>query len=93
MNSVEEILESMGMILEENEGSSDWSKRLKNLARNKTLHKDDYHYAVKRLYGGMGSLNDVVVMDGRGGYPREANQKFDSLRDDLKVALENFLKE
>lgn len=92
MNSVEKILKLMSATLEENEGPSDWSKRLKALSDNKTLNKDDYYYSIKRLFAGMGSLNDVVIMDKNGGYPVEANEKFDSLRHELSKALEDFKK-
>lgn len=92
MSEAEKILKEMADILEENEGPSEWSRMLESLSNNKTLHKDDFYYSVKRLFGGMGSLNDVVITDSNGKFPVDANEKFDSLRRDLSKALEEFKK-
>jgi hypothetical protein len=80
---VEKILEEMAIILFAEKSSSPWGRKLQSLARKKTMHSDDFRSQVKSLYGGMGSLNDIVLFGADGKVDKLANQKFTELKAEL----------
>ncbi|MCF2872994.1 hypothetical protein L0664_18165 [Octadecabacter sp. G9-8] len=79
----EECLIQMGDILIRNGTSLHWAKKLHSLASKKTMCADDFRQQVKGLYGGMGSLNDLVICDADGKMDRDLNVRFDELRSTL----------
>ena len=86
MSSIE-ILNSMCRLIKENEGESYWFFRLKKLADNQKIQDDDFRLAIKQLFGGMGTLNDIAITDGNGNYPLEANEEFERLKKELRNTL------
>lgn len=79
----EKILEEMANILFAEKSSSSWGRKLHSLAQKKTMHADDFRSQVKGLYGGMGSLNDIVLFGPDGKIDKLANQKFAALKEEL----------
>ncbi len=79
----EVILEEMAEILFTESNASPWGKRLSSLAQKKTLHPDDFRSQIKGLYGGLGSLNDIVLFAPNGKVDREANSIFSALKEEL----------
>lgn len=77
---IEGKLIAMSEILFKSDKRSRWGKKLSAIANKNTLHIDDLKFPVKKLYGGMGSLNDIVFMDTDGSVDTEANEAFDELR-------------
>lgn len=80
LEKAEFYLSEMSDLLTLKGSSSSWAEKLRSLADKKTMHPDDFRFEIKRLYGGMGSLNDIVICDSEGKMDREANIKFDDLR-------------
>ena len=83
LEKAEEYLTQMADILVTNGSSPHWSSRLRSLASKKTLCADDFRHQVKMLYGGMGSLNDLVISDADGKMDRDVNILFDDIRSKL----------
>lgn len=83
LEQVEQCLLSLSDILAEKKFSPHWEAKLRSLAKKRTLHADDFRSQVKRLYGGMGSLNDLVICDASGKMDRQTNIRFDELRQRL----------
>ena len=75
-----EILEAMTTLLKLH-GDNGWAEQVERC--RSTIAQSDYH-GVDRLlclYGGMGSLNDVILQSG-GVVPTDDNERFDALRTD-----------
>lgn len=72
----------MSVIIENYPGFEGWSHQLKLLAE-KNISPDDLRYEIQKLYGGMGSLNDIVICNQEGKMDKEANIEFDTLRSQL----------
>ncbi|WIA57437.1 hypothetical protein N6H05_06490 [Sphingobium sp. WTD-1] len=73
-----QTLEAMTALLKLH-GNEEWAEQIERCRSN--IARSDY-YGVERLlrlYGGMGSLNDVVLQ-AAGSAPAEANSRFDALR-------------
>lgn len=79
----EKILLRLASLLFDENVQSDWGTKLSNLANKKTLAVEDFRLQIKNLYGGMGSLSDIVLMKADGKVDREANNEFDDLRSEL----------
>ncbi|WP_316015336.1 DUF6966 domain-containing protein [Roseobacter sp. HKCCA0434] len=79
----EAILAEMAQIFFAENDASPWGKKLSSLAQNKTMHPDDFRSQIKRFYGGMGSLNDIVLIAPNGKVDREANVRFSKLKNEL----------
>lgn len=63
--------------------NSTWGRKLESLAKKDTLCHDDLRLQVKGLYGGMGSLNDIVLFHSDGTVDRSGSAEFDMLRSQL----------
>jgi len=75
-----ETLEAMTILLKLH-GDNGWAEQIEQC--RSSIAQSDYH-GVDRLlclYGGMGSLNDVILQSG-GVAPAEDNERFDALRTD-----------
>jgi hypothetical protein len=75
-----ETLEAMTTLLKLH-GDNGWAEQVERC--RSSIAQSDYH-GVDRLlclYGGMGSLNDVILQSG-GVAPAEDNERFDALRTD-----------
>lgn len=79
----EAVLEEMAGLLFEENRASPWGGRVASLAGKKTLHADDFRRSIKGLFGGMGSLNDLVLLRHDGSVNREDSRKFAALREEL----------
>lgn len=79
----EEILEQLAALLFAENLNSPWGRRLTSLANKKTLHVDDFRSQIKGLYGGMGSLNDIVLFRPDGKVDRASNEQFAELKNEL----------
>jgi hypothetical protein len=73
-----QTLEAMVALLKQH-GNEGWAEQIERCRSN--IARSDFHGIERllRLYGGMGSLNDVVLQAGRSA-PVEANGRFDALR-------------
>ncbi|MEG3172186.1 MAG: hypothetical protein EOO77_04240 [Oxalobacteraceae bacterium] len=62
-------------------GDNGWAEKVERC--RSSIAQSDYHGVDRllRLYGGMGSLNDVVLQSG-GIAPAEDNERFNALRTD-----------
>ncbi|WP_420548765.1 DUF6966 domain-containing protein [Curvivirga sp.] len=83
IEKAELYLSEMGELLEKNNCSPFWANKLKSLAAKKTLCPDDFRVQIKSMFGGMGSLNDLVLLDDDGKVDRDLNIIFDDLRKKL----------
>jgi hypothetical protein len=54
-----------------------------SMAKKDTLCAEDLKRQVKSWFGGMGSLNDIVVFRADGAVDRDASDEFDKLRSEL----------
>ncbi len=63
-------------------GYSEWSASIFKLAKKYELAPDDTKYIFLNFYGGMGSLNDVVLYR-NGSILMSENDELDQLRHDL----------
>lgn len=79
----EVILEELAGLLFAENNASPWGRKLHSLAQKKTLHAEDFRSQIKGLYGGMGSLNDIVLFSSNGKVDREANRAFSALKEEL----------
>ncbi len=89
IQEIKNILTRMSVIIGNYPGFEDWSHQLKFLAE-KNISPSDLRYEIQKLYGGMGSLNDIVIFNQEGKMDKEANVEFDRLRSqlfDLSVCL------
>lgn len=80
---VVEILHSLSQLLTARNTNSNWGQKLKALAHKETLCVDDLKLQVKGLYGGMGSINDIVLFCSDGTVDRKGSDEFDTLRTEL----------
>lgn len=87
LEKAERYLFEMGDLLESSGHALSWARRLKALAGKKTMHPDDFRSQIKGLFGGMGSLNDLVICDSQGKLDRDLNIKFDDLRHKLRSVI------
>ncbi len=91
LNKAEICLMEMSKLLISNNSSLDWAKKLQSLSEKKTMHSDDFRLQIKRMFGGMGSLNDIVICDSNGKIDRDANIKFDYFRKELYESVSNLI--
>jgi len=74
-------MQRMATLLESG-GYSEWSASIFKLAKKYELAPDDTKYIFLNFYGGMGSLNDVVLYR-NGSILMSENDELDQLRRDL----------
>lgn len=86
------LLERLISLLEKND-CLDWARGFKRLLPScNTKPKDDVVRKIVRLYGGMGSFNDLILH--KDSKPlREENDELDELRDELYTACAEQLTE
>lgn len=77
------LLFQMSEILLVANPGSEWAKILSYLARETYLFEEGFWLKVKRLFGGMGSINDVVVMRQDGTVDVKSSDEFDEIRKQL----------
>lgn len=82
MKNIDTVLKEMSFILEGASSCQEWRKKLISITGNK-LDPRDLRYEIRSMYGGAGSLNDVVICDKDGNMDRDINVKFDKLRCEL----------
>ncbi|MBN6716539.1 DUF6966 domain-containing protein [Pseudomonas capsici] len=75
------ILEEMATLLDM-AGISDWAEAIRRAGSNDESEASILYNTVLRMYGGSGSLNDIVLYFGGKVLVRE-NDKFDELRSEL----------
>lgn len=81
MTALEVTLLEMVLLLEKN-GEKEWSHALKQMAiQYQSGQASEAADKVRRSFGGMGSLNDLILQTG--GIPSSDNGKFDILRANL----------
>lgn len=68
----------------------DWSDALRKMRLNLRVDAQDSVNNICRMYGGMGSLSDLVLYDGSQVLILE-NDEFDRLRKELYDTCQNFL--
>lgn len=83
IHRAERILSRLAELLFDENVQSDWGRKLMNLADKKTLAVEDFRWQIKGMYGGMGSLSDIVIMGPDGKADRKANNEFADLRSEL----------
>ncbi|BDW89396.1 DUF6966 domain-containing protein [Thalassospira tepidiphila] len=66
---------------------SKWGHKLEVLAGKDTLCSEDLRLQVKGLFGGMGSLNDIVLFHSDGTVDRNGSTEFDMLCSQLYELL------
>ncbi len=80
LEKAETCLLEMSDLLSRKCSSPHWAEKLRSLAAKKTMHPYDFRSQIKSFFGGMGSLNDIVICDADGKIDREANIEFEDLR-------------
>lgn len=80
MSEIYIVLEEMNSILLRFDNCKSWSKKITQLMTMTDITPKDLRYEIQTLYGGMGSLNDLVLCDSNGKMDRDSNIQFDSLR-------------
>jgi len=78
---VVEKMERMATLLEFG-GYAEWSASIFKLAKKYMIDPDNTSYIFRNLYGGMGSLNDLVLYR-NGKVLMSENNELDQLRSDL----------
>ncbi|MDE9544253.1 hypothetical protein KKI93_20455 [Xenorhabdus bovienii] len=90
MRKIEKILEEISILLEQNL-VSDWARHIDKLRYRMNIEPDEAIADIKRLFGGMGSLNDLVLS--KNGVPlKDENNKLDELRKELYVSVRHIIK-
>lgn len=79
----EQCLLSLSEVLAQNGFAPSWERKLRSIAEKKNLAPEDFRSQVKLLFGGMGSLNDLIVYSSDGRIDPETNELFDHLRREL----------
>lgn len=74
-------MERMATLLELG-GYAEWSASIFKLAKKYEIDPDDTKYIFLNFYGGMGSLNDLVLYK-NGKVLMDENEEMDQLRSDL----------
>lgn len=74
-------MERMATLLELG-GYAEWSASIFKLAKKYEIDPDDTKYIFLNFYGGMGSLNDLVLYR-NGKVLMDENEEMDQLRSDL----------
>lgn len=80
---VQQILFELSEILFKEDTTSLLGKRFRALSRNETMLIYDYKQQIKGLFGGMGSMNDIVIFDSDGNLNRHASARFHELKEEL----------
>lgn len=90
MWKIEKILEEISILLEQNL-ASDWAHHIDKLRYRMNIKPDEAIVDIKGLFGGMGSLNDLVLS--RNGVPlKDENNKLNELRKELYVSIRHIIK-
>ncbi len=76
-------LNQLSELLLSRNSSSHWGRMIESVAKKDTLSAEDMRLHIKGWYGGMGSINDVIVFCADGTIDREASEEFDKLRTEL----------
>jgi uncharacterized protein DUF6966 len=82
LTTVQNILSDMAILLRSH-GDGSWADTFERLSAEFPLDPVEVLSEVRKLYGGMGSLTDVVLYSADGSLPREENERFDVLRSEL----------
>ncbi|NVJ90936.1 MAG: hypothetical protein HWE34_04725 [Methylocystaceae bacterium] len=77
------LLKEISTLLSENEREERWLKSFETLFKAAEGGDKDLRYKIKRMYGGMGSFNDLVLMSSEYKPDIEGNEKLDELRHQL----------
>ncbi len=83
LEQAEKYLIQLSDILISSGASLSWADRLHSVASKRKMSAEDFRLEVKGLYGGMGSLNDLVICDAEGKMDRNLNVQFDEIRSKL----------
>ena len=70
-------------LLDDEHGNQLWANKISSILRKKTLQVEYYEDQITAMYGGMGSLNDIILQDKNGYMPKESNDRFSNLRTQL----------
>lgn len=79
----QQILFELSEILFAEENYSFLGTKLRNLSNNETMRIYDYEQQIKYLFGGMGSINDIVIFQPDGKLNRKASTRFHELKEEL----------
>ena len=77
------LLLKMSEILLGAHSGSEWAKMLSFLAKETYLLVEDFSFRIKRMFGGMGSINDIVIMRSDGAVDVKGSDEFDEIRKQL----------
>jgi hypothetical protein len=80
-NNVPDLVQAITRLLEANDEIA-WATTLRNIMIDFDIDPSATKANIRRLYGGMGSLNDVVLQD-RAGPKQAENDELDRLRSEL----------
>lgn len=80
VDRIVETLHRLSQLLTMRNPDSAWGRRLDALARKNTLCVEDLRFQIKGLFGGMGSINDIVLFCSDGTVDRKGSGEFDALR-------------
>ena len=86
-SEISERVSAMSSFLVSNNFALDWANALDRINERCAGDIDSLRYNLKRLFGGMGSLNDLVVCGPDGSMDHELNEKMDFLRSCLRQTL------
>lgn len=87
LHQIEVILNNMEFLLKDC-NLLDWSKIFSRLSNHIKSDPQNTLYQIVMLYGGMGSLNDIVLSK-NGEILKDENDRFDMLRNSLYELLSN----
>jgi hypothetical protein len=79
---LQDILSEMAHLLESHEQDS-WATALHRLAREAQTDPSGVLADVRRMYGGMGSISDIVLYSKDGLVPTRENERLHQLRAEL----------
>jgi hypothetical protein len=81
---IPELLQQLADLLEQH-GEEPWATGLRRLLSEYNVDPNVAKADIRRLYGGMGSFNDVILQDSNGPL-RSENDELDRLRSELYSA-------
>ncbi|WP_445494463.1 DUF6966 domain-containing protein [Photorhabdus sp. SF281] len=88
INKIKEILKEISALLYQN-AASDWADCIDELCSQINTDPDEAVANIKRLYGGMGSLSDLVFS--KNGVPlRDETNQLDELRKELYILCSSY---
>jgi uncharacterized protein DUF6966 len=89
--AVQRILSEMTALLD-SYGDDSWARAFKRISGEFPTDPAGVLSEIRQMYGGMGSLSDIVLYASDGSLPGQANERFDALRSELYQLCRGTLK-